>query len=182
MTCFRGSPASNQNLGNADITLITTDFAGTDASNLQRSGMGRDSDTAARTPRHPLPRLPRGLRWPVDFDKAPEFGRYPKAPGGVVAYLKREWKEIIAAGMIDMPTLREHFPRTAAAINTYTKPHPETGVKRTLPKNLTIPILEQVNDRLVARVLAGKEVVSPKDVPRLYAALRRRALVNNPTS
>lgn len=128
---------------------------------------------------HPLPRLPKGLRWPQDFNKAPEFGRHPKAPGGVVAYLKREWADIIAARKIDMPTLRENFPHATAGIETYTKPHHKTGERRTLPKKLTIPILPQVNDRLVARVLAGKEVVAPKDVPRLYAALRRRALAAN---
>ncbi len=136
--------------------------------------MGRDT-TAARRPRHPLPQLPRGLRWPVDFDKALEFGRHPKAPGGIVAYLRRDWTKIIAAGLIDMPTLWENFPKAATAINTYTKPHPETGEKRTLPKKLTISNVSQVIDQKLERVLAGDEVVDRETHHRLSVVVRWRA-------
>lgn len=137
--------------------------------------MSRDTAIVERKTRHPLPRLPRGLRWLVDFDKAPEFGRHPEKPGGIVAYLKREWTKIIAAGKIDMPTLRENFPKAHEAIKSYTKPHPETGERRTLPKKLTIPSVSQVIDQKLERVLAGNEVVDRQTHHRLSVVVRWRA-------
>nr|WP_294566677.1 hypothetical protein [uncultured Rhodopila sp.] len=128
----------------------------------------------AAPPRHPLPELPKGLHWPEDFDKAPEFGRHPQAPGGVVAYLQREWTAIIAAKKIDMPKLREHFPKAAGAISAHTTPHRKTGEIRELPKQLTIPVAKQVNTQKLAQVRDGKVVVSLEEAARLFALERRR--------
>lgn len=152
----------------------SADPAGKHKENLQLLGVSNDN-ASARKPRHPLPKLPKGLRWPKDFDKAPESGRHPKKPGGIVAYLEREWAEIIAANKIDMPTLWEHFPKAAEAIKSFRKPHPETGERLTLPKKLTIPTITQVIDQKLAGVLAGKEVVDRQTFNRLSTVARWRA-------
>jgi hypothetical protein len=37
----------------------------------------------------------------------------------------------------DRRCIRENFPKAYEAIKSYTKPHPETGERRSLPKKLT---------------------------------------------
>jgi hypothetical protein len=76
--------------------------------------------------RHPLPPPPEGLSWPRprlpgvleadrtddDYDRAEECGQ----PGGLKRYLERVWGET-RLQHIDMPTLREHWPRLGEAID-----------------------------------------------------------------
>jgi len=114
--------------------------------------------------RHPLPPLPKGLTWPQgDYDSTrPEFGK----PGGIIRYLDEVWKPLIAMGLIDMPTLREHYPGAAQAIDNY-RNYRQKG--RKLPKELDVPTLPEMNDRALA-----SEWVQWKDVERLRQARFRR--------
>lgn len=149
-------------------------FDGETKTILRQEGVDTATKSTPRDARHPLLELPKGLRWPKDFDQADEFGRHPKAPGGIVAYLEREWKDIIAAEKIDMPTLREHFPKAAAAISAYTTPHRKTGEARKLPDELTIPVYPEVNTRKLERVRAGEEIVNFKEAVRLFYVEQKR--------
>jgi len=107
-------------------------------------------------PRHPLSPLPEGLSWPVDYDQAPEFNKWR----GLQTYLRR-WQPLIAAKLIDMPTMREHWPAAAEAIDRQ---------RRKLPPELLPPTLPEVNDR----ALEGERPIRPEEVARLGAALGRR--------
>jgi hypothetical protein len=106
-------------------------------------------------PRQPKP-LPEGLSWPQeDFDKAPEYGKW----GGLARYLERTWRPLIP--YIDMPTLREHWPRLGEAIDRQ---------RSKLPKDVPLPRLkEEVVDQELRTGLVRIE-----DAERLSRARRRR--------
>jgi tetratricopeptide (TPR) repeat protein len=119
--------------------------------------------------RHELPTLPEGLSWPRprlpgvaeaertddDYDRAPEYGKWR----GLESYLRRVWEPLIPH--IDMPTLRERWPRLGEAIDRQ---------RRKLPADLLIPVKKQVTDRLAAAH------AKPGDRPaRVDWALRNRA-------
>lgn len=124
----------------------------------------------APAPRRPLPPLPEGLSWPRprrpnvsdahrtddDYDRAPEFNKWR----GLESYLKRVWKPFIP--YIDMPTMRDHWPAAATAIDRQRS--------RLLLKGVALPLkLEEVNDRALE-----SRSVRPEDAARLGAALGRR--------
>jgi tetratricopeptide (TPR) repeat protein len=123
--------------------------------------MGGDYTTPAQARgsselRHTLPPLPDGLSWPQeDFDQSTEFGKR----GGLVRYLK-VWKPLIAAGVIDMPTLRKFYPKAAKAVDNH---------RQGLPAELTIPTIKQVNDQALA-----SEWIRVEDIGRLARARQRR--------
>jgi tetratricopeptide (TPR) repeat protein len=104
-----------------------------------------------------LPPLPDGLDWPQDFNRSPHF----KKKGGLLRYLEA-WRPIIAIGAIDMPLLRQHWPKAAAGVDNH---------RLEIPEELLIPTIEQANDQKLK-----SEHILPKDARRLAAAQRRRDL------
>jgi tetratricopeptide (TPR) repeat protein len=86
--------------------------------------------------RHALHPLPKGLSWPRDdYDQAPEFNAWH----GLPRYLERVWKDLIP--FIDMPTLREHWPRLGEAIDRQ---------RKKLPPELLPPVKKELTDRKAA--------------------------------
>jgi Flp pilus assembly protein TadD len=105
--------------------------------------------------RHKLQPLPEGLNWPrEDYSQAPEY----KSWGGIARYLERVWKPLLP--YIDMPTLREHWPQTAKAIDLH---------RAKLPKELLPPLKQEVVDQELK-----KGWVRVEDAVSLGSARRRR--------
>ena len=95
--------------------------------------------------RKELPALPEGFTWPdEDFDKSPHFGKR----NGIVRYLEDTWKPFIDLKLIDMPTLRDHYPVTAKAVDNH---------RRNIPPELLIPTIEEVNDRALCERMGSPE-------------------------
>jgi hypothetical protein len=128
-----------------------------------------DQTSGAPATRHKLQPLPEGLAWPRprlpgvpdvdrnddDYDRAPECGR----PGGLERYLRRVWEPLIPH--VDMPTLREHWPRLGEAIDRQ---------RRKLPPDL----LPSKNADRVDREVAGIPRKGDRPV-RLDRTLKMRA-------
>ena len=119
-------------------------------------GKGQEEATAP-TGSANLPPLPEGLVWPPDFDRSPHF----RKKGGLQRYLEA-WRPIIAAGAIDMPLLRQHWPKAATGVDNH---------RQEIPEDLLIPTIEQANDRDLK-----SEHIPRRDARRLGAAQRRRDL------
>lgn len=111
--------------------------------------------------RRKLPLLPKGLSWPSgDFNQSPHFGK----AGGIARYLEEVWKPLIAAGVVDMPTLRRRYPSTAKAVDNHRRKLAEHAPE------LLPPVERELTDRAAA--------ATPKrgDRPaRLEWALKQRA-------
>jgi hypothetical protein len=121
---------------------------------LPQPGAGHEVTCPAEI-RHPLPPLPKGLSWPeTDYNEAPEFNK----PGGVARYFKRVWKSLIP--YIDMPTMREHYPIAAKAMDNH---------RTKLETKLRITTLPQLNDQVVS-----SEWIPTRDAKRVAEAKRRR--------
>jgi tetratricopeptide (TPR) repeat protein len=131
--------------------------------------IGDTTSTQARgTPefRHALQPLPKGLTWPrEDFDKAPEHGEM----GGLKRYLERVWKDLIP--FIDMPTLRERWPRLGQAIDRQ---------RGKLPSVLLPPVKKQMTDWAAAAVQnRGDRPLRVERALRMRAYRARRKLREN---
>jgi tetratricopeptide (TPR) repeat protein len=148
----------------SDIAKLQPAHAEKDFAPMLREGFeqaqGEATAPAVASPRefrHALKPLPEGLSWPQnDFGKKePEFNK----PGGAERYIKRVWVPL--APYIDMPTLRERWPRAAEVID------------RNRPKLAEIslpPVKRELTDRIVAAI------PNPGDRPaRVEWALRNRA-------
>jgi hypothetical protein len=89
----------------------------------------------------PSVRLPSPLKWPIEqFDGSPEYHK----KGGIVRHLERVWKPLIVAGAIDMALLRQFYPSTARAIDSFK--YNKGGEPRSLD-DLDIPLLKPGSGR-----------------------------------
>jgi tetratricopeptide (TPR) repeat protein len=136
--------------GANDISLVTARIAASGAS----------------TP--PLPETPPELAWPTEtYGASPEAGR---GGAGIVAYMNRVWGELIAAGRVDLRTLRKVDKTAVKAIEHFTlRRDPKTGERLKLPAHLKLATVKQVNDQLLERA-----EIPLADASRLMSAARRR--------
>jgi tetratricopeptide (TPR) repeat protein len=112
--------------------------------------------------RHELKPLPEGLSWPRhDF---PKETQYYNKPGGRDRYIKEVWGPL--SQYIDMPTLRERWPRAAEAIDR---------ARPKLSPEILPPIKRELTDRVAAAVLdAGARPWRVEHALRMRASRARK--------
>ncbi len=122
-------------------------------------------------PAQPRPPLPAGLDWPTET----YVGAHKERGENIVQFLSRVWLPLIRAGVVDLRTLRIRDPSAAKAIDNFRQRRdPATGLQRTLPRELDIPTIRELNDRLAAAITQAGDRPARLDWA-LRARARRRA-------
>ena len=120
--------------------------------------------TLTNSRRRELPQLPEGMSWPNE-----KYSERRDRGEDIVQFLDRVWRPIIQTRLITQQVLRLVDSSALDAMNNYTRKHPKTGKRLSLPQDLYIPSLKEANDAALA---AGPEAIA-KD-PRLAQVFASR--------
>jgi len=149
----------------ADLYGLPVDLVGETLENLRTKYL-RTMRELTKPPRHikinncdlekAMPPLPGGLKWPQEqFETSPEFQKR----GGICRHLERVWKPLILKGVVDMPILREFYPSTAKAIDSYkSRGVLRNGIPCSLPSDIDVPLGKPGSGR--TKVNAGLQTLA----------------------